>query len=206
MHERPPLITPYRILWSAAIVVVVALMVWLVRRDPGPAYEPVRLGELKSSVLRDGPHEASIDERASALSAELGDAEISVHSSDGKVKMRLWADEARKKAGHYTLKQGALQFEMSDAGHGNTVLLKVSDATYRREAGVVRVSGTLVGHVVGGNHFFSAEELVWDQSVALVTARRVHYVGPALDISGDSMTIDMATGKVQFDGPVEAGF
>jgi hypothetical protein len=206
VDPRQGWLSAYRLIWAGAALAVVALVAWLVSRDPGSAYEHAVPGELKSSVEKVKPRELSIDESASALQAELGDAEISVRSSDGKVKMRLWADEARKSAGHYTLKEGALQFDMSDGGVDNSVVLRVSDATYRREAGVVRVSGSLVGHVIGGNHYFAAEELYWDQSEARISARRVHYVGPALDVSGDSMSIDLATGQVDFTGPVEAGF
>ena len=64
---------------------------------------------------------------------------------------------------------------------------------------------TLLGYIAQGGQYFRASQLVWDQSSQSVTTSEVRYVGPSVEVTGEKMHVNLATGQVRFDGPVEVG-
>ncbi|MCH7472336.1 hypothetical protein IIA79_05225 [bacterium] len=193
----------YRYAW-AVLVVLFGLSVWwvLFKMETGPVFSDVDPSEVKKSTRSSESQEAqAIAERVEPLNMELSKAEFSLSSADGFLIMRVWADKAVKEGGHYTIDQGVMQFALEDR---NRLLLKVADATYRVESGVARVTGTLEGYIETGGQYFEAKEVTWDQGTKLVSATTVRYVGPHIEVTGERMSIDLATGIVTFDGPVEA--
>ena len=172
--------------------------VWL----HGPRFTEVKPEEVQSTAVpAPNPPKQSIGESAGPLKMDVNQAELSLSSGDGALKMRLWAAKANKLGDYFKIDEGTLQFTMKDR---NTLLLKVSDAEYRRERGVATVSGTLIGSIVGTGQYFSADKLSWDQAGHTVSTETVRYVGPHVDVTGQKMRIDMDTGIVTFEGPVEA--
>lgn len=157
---------------------------------------------MQSSEFADAPKEQSVDEQARGLKVGLEEAQITLSSGDGKLKMRMWATDGQKDGATYRVNDGVLLFALENQ---DSLILKVSDAEYRVEQDIAYVKGTLTGYLVGSQQFFSAAELAWDQQDKSVTARKVTYTGPHVEVSGEEMQVDMATGEVRFRGPVDAG-
>lgn len=157
---------------------------------------------MQKSEFSDSPQEQSVDEQARGLKVGLDEAQITLSSGDGQLKMRMWATKGEKEGATYKVKDGVLQFALENK---DTLILKVSDAEYRVEQDIAYVKGTLTGYLVGSQQFFSAAELAWDQQGKAVTAKKVTYTGPHAVVSGEEMQVDLATGEVHFKGPVEAG-
>jgi hypothetical protein len=193
-------VTGYAVAWTGLAAGFVVGLWLLLTRLPA---EQLRPGELEPLTRvpneRSGP---TIDDELSATDLTLGDAELTVSSSDGKLRMRVLIHTGRKERGLYTIEEGALQFSLGDK---ETLLLRLNNATYQREAGVARVRGTLVGYIAEGGQYFKAEELAWDRSSSSVTTEEVRYVGPSLEVTGERMRVNLETGVVKFEGPVEVG-
>ena len=98
--------------------------------------------------------------------------------------------------------EGVLLFSLPDH---DSLLLKLSDSRFSTETGVVEISGTIIGEVLGTGQFFEAEQLHWRLDEKQITANKVVYRGPNIDVSGEKMTLNLATGEVTFAGLVEAG-
>ena len=158
----------------------------------------VKIKSLEGEQLR----EPSIAGDGGPEEVEISGAEFVIKSADGSLVMKVWADEALKNESRYSVREGVLQFVMDQR---NTLLLKVSNASFSDESGIARVSGTIVGNIVGSEQFFSAENLTWDQSTEQVSASAVSFVGPSLEVMGERMVIELATGEVRFEGTVTAG-
>jgi hypothetical protein len=203
MPRLRQLFNAYRLFWLAAVLLFAAAIWWLLMRVTAtPPFTAVSPEDVQSTeVAEQNPPEPSIEKLAGPLSIDVEQAELSLSSADGQLKMRVWADSARKKGDLYELNEGALQFSLKDR---STLLLRVSDAQYRYEAGVAYVSGTLVGSIIGTEQYFSAEKLSWDQVQSTVTAETVRYAGPHVEVTGTKMIIDLVTGKIRFDGQVQA--
>jgi len=203
---RPPRAAAgaYGLLWLLALLGFGLLTWWSVRAvHLGPALPPVLPGQVRTTAFSDSPvPEQTIKQRTQPLRLSVSGADFTLSSSDGTLKMRVWADKAAKSGGAYDLSEGALEFVLQNH---DTLLLRVTDGTFRVESGVAQVSGTLIGHLVSGGQYFSAERLTWDQRSHAVQAERVRYTGPNIDVRGDQMSINLETGKAEFTGPVEAG-
>jgi hypothetical protein len=203
MRSRAPLLSGYWLFW-AAVLVAFGLAVWWVVAVwlHSPRFTEVKPEEVQSTAVpTPNPEPQNIGEAAGPLKIDVNKAELSLSSGDGELKMRLWAAKASKIEDYFTIDEGTLQFTMKDH---NTLLLRVTDAEYRRNRGVATVSGTLVGSIEGTGQYFSAEKLSWDQAGHTVTTETVRYVGPHVDVTGKQMRINMDTGVVTFEGPVEA--
>jgi hypothetical protein len=197
---RRGIVTGYRVVWAVLLAGFVALVWWLIATAPAERILP---GELQSAS--EDPRAGSsptIDDTIGATNLSLKGAELTVSSSDGKMKLRVRADSGRKERGLYSIEEGSLQFTL---GERDTLVLRLNNATYRREAGVVKVAGTLLGHITDGDQYFKAAELSWDQSSNTVRTSEISYVGPGFEVSGEQMSIDLPTGVVHFHGPVEMG-
>jgi hypothetical protein len=193
----------YRLAWLA-VLVAFGLLLWLIlaRWTAWPLFTEVDPSEVRSSEAEEETQQQpSIEKLAGPLTIEVEQAELSLSSTDGELKMRVWADQARKEGDRYQLDEGALQFSLKDR---NTLLLRVTDAEYRLEAGVAHVSGTLIGSIVGTEQYFSAERLSWNQVEGTVNAEIVRYIGPHCEVTGAAMQIDLASGQIKFNGPVQA--
>lgn len=192
----------YLLIWGAVLAAFASLLwlavyVWL----QGAEFTTVKPEEVQSTAVPESTRkEPSIEEQAGPLKVGVSEAQLSLSSGDGQLKMRVWADQALKEGGQFSIDEGALQFTLQDH---NTLLLRVSDADYRQESGVAHVSGTLIGSIEGTGQYFLAESLSWDQAQLYVTAEKVRYIGPHVDVTGEKMQIDLATGEVSFLGPVE---
>jgi len=199
-------ISRYAAVWILAIAAFGGAVWWLITSAPGP--------RITSSQLSSNPRAqastpaASIDERLSATNVKIRKSEFTVNSEDGSVKLRVLAAEGSKQRDVYNIRDGALEFSLSKDGAANkqnVVVVHINNATYSSSAGVVHVRGSLVGRIAAGGHTFSADELSWDEGQKKVTTSEVRYVGPNLDVSGKRMSVDLETGTVSFDGPVEVG-
>jgi len=203
MRSRAPLLSVYWLFW-AAVLLSFGLAVWWVVAVwlHGPKYTQVKPEEVQSNVLP-APDRSpqNIGETASPLKINVNQAELSLSSGDGQLKMRLWAAKANKIEDYLTIDEGVLQFTMKDH---NTLLLRVTDAEYRLNRSLATVTGTLIGSIEGTGQYFSADQLSWDQAEHTITTKTVRYVGPHVDVTGQQMSINMDTGVVTFEGPVEA--
>jgi hypothetical protein len=196
---RPGRVHLYSLLISVLGIATLGGVWWLVHNAPAPIIEPA---SLSSNRAPDAPA-ATIDESLGATDLALKGLSFSVTGGDdGRMKMELEAKEANKLRSLYTIHEGSMQFFINEK---NTLVIGLNNASYSREAGVVRVSGTLIGRIAEGGQYFKAEELSWDEAQMKVSTKEVQYVGPNLEVSGRQMSIDMRTGEVSFDGPVDVG-
>jgi hypothetical protein len=203
--KRGPIITRYGLAWLAAALVVCATVAWALFLRPGSRGSPVPLDEIKleaSETDSGSEKEQSIDEQAAALQLGLKDADLSITSDDGSVRMQVWFEEGEKKGAEFSIRSGAVLFAARDKP---TVIIRVTDGSFRREAGRAQIKGTLTGYVSEGPQFFTAKELYWDRASEVITATQVRYVGPNFEVAGSEMTVDLITKQVEFDGPVELG-
>jgi hypothetical protein len=204
VHRIKSIFNTYRLFWLAVLLLLGGGTWWLLFISPqADIFTQVVPEEVKSVALDDSnPPAESVGKDEGPIKVEISKATLTVASTDGELKMRVWADKAVKNAGVYKLQEGALEFALQNR---ETLLLRVSDAGFRVEANTARVEGTIIGQIKQSNQFFSAEKLSWNLSSHSVRAERVRYVGPNIEVSGAAMTIDLATGVVEFDGPVQAG-
>ena len=159
--------------------------------------------EVQSPVIdQANPPEQQVSKRPDPVNVDVNGASLTLSSSDGSLQMRVWADTAAKQGTNFDIKQGAMQFVMENR---DTLLLRVNDASMSTVSNVVKVSGSIVGRLVSGGQFFSANKLRWDQDLKRVEVSEVHYVGPGVEVTGKLMLIDLATSEVTFQGPVKAG-
>lgn len=206
--RRGAAVSLYGVAWLLAGLACCALLLWLLILRPGARGTAVPLERIKLDSRKDdakgGPDQPapSVDDQAAAIELGLQDAELSITSGDGSISMTLWADAGSKVGGNYRIKTGALQFAQKGK---DTILIRVTDASFVRERGTAKVRGTLTGYIYGSDQYFTAQELYWDKDKSVVTAHAVRYVGPSVDVSGSEMSIDLITKAVRFEGPVEAG-
>ncbi len=204
MRNWRNLINPYRLAWLAVVLLFALAIYWvLFLRPRDPASTRVRPEEVQSPVVDQGnPPEQQASKRPEPFRVDVSGASLALTSKDGTLSMRVWADEAFKHGTDYNIKEGALMFVLDNR---DTMLVRVTDASMSTVSNVATVSGTLVGQLVVGGQYFSARELKWNQETATVQVSEVRYVGPGVEVSGRKMYIDLATGEVRFEGPVEAG-
>ncbi|MCC7479357.1 hypothetical protein IT575_13005 [bacterium] len=200
----------YGAAWVLAVLIFGAGVFWMlnlrgVHREAGVPLDQLKLDSRGGPQQQNEPPK-SIDEQAAALQLGLQDAQLSITSADGSVSMTLWADEGEKDAGSYRIKTGALLFSTRKAGEEEeTVLIRVTDASFVREAGTAKVRGTLTGRIYESDQYFTAQEIYWDKDSSTVTAHAVRYIGPSVEVSGSKMRINLQDKSVVFEGPVEAG-
>jgi hypothetical protein len=116
--------------------------------------------------------------------------------------VRIWARQAEKNETGYAIEDGVLQFAMEER---STLMLHVEDATFTAATDIVELSGSLTGHVTGSDQYFEATKLTWKLDSTLVRTDKVVYRAPNIDVSGERMILDLASGEVRFEGQVEAG-
>lgn len=204
MRQAPNWINAYRVFWLAVVLLFGISVYWvLFIRPRDPASTRVKPEEVQSPVVdQANPPEQSVSKRPDPVNVDVNGASLTLSSSDGTLQMRVWADAAAKQGTDFEIKQGALQFVMSNK---DTLLMRVNDASMSTVSNVVQVSGSIIGRLVNGGQYFSAKKLRWDQNQQRVEVSEVRYIGPGVEVTGKSMSIDLATGEVTFQGPVEAG-
>lgn len=159
--------------------------------------------EVQSPVVEQGnPPEQIANKSPEPFKVDVSAASLTLSSSDGSLQMRVWADQAEKTGSLYKIKDGSLQFMLQNR---DTLIVRVTDGSLEYDTQVARVDGQLIGHLIEGNQYFSAERLVWDVNSKQVDIEKVRYIGPSVEVTGRSTRIDLATGEVMFSGPVEAG-
>lgn len=204
MQERRSWINSYRLAWLAIVLLFALSIYWVLFLRPRDAASTrVSPEDVQSPVVDQGnPPEQEASKRPEPFRVDVSGASLSLTSKDGTVQMRVWADEAFKHGTDYNIKEGALQFVLDNR---DTLLVRVTDASMSTVSNIATVSGSLIGQLVDGGQYFSARRLRWNQNEETVQVSEVRYVGPSVEVSGQTMIIDLATGEVQFQGPVEAG-
>jgi hypothetical protein len=204
VHNWRNWINPYRLAWLAAVLLFACAVYWLLFLRPrDPASMRVRPEEVQSPVVDQGnPPQQQASKRPEPFSVDVSGASLTLSSKDGTLQMRVWADEAFKHGTDYSIKEGALQFVLDNR---DTMLVRVSDAKMSTVSNIATVSGAIVGQLVDSGQYFSARKLTWDQGGATVIVSEVRYVGPSVEVTGRTMVIDLTSGEVSFEGPVEAG-
>jgi hypothetical protein len=198
--------TTYTLLWTLLLLLFLGGVWW------GVDHAPVRSltsNEFSSKATTQQNQQApSIDESLSATDIDLKQGKLTVNGDDGRITMVASIAEGVKKRNLYSINNGRMTFLLKSKRTGaekETLVLQLNNATYTREAGLVKVRGTLIGQIAEGGHYFKAEELSWDQSEQRVSTKEISYRGPGIDVSGKQMSIDLETGEVRFDGPVDVG-
>lgn len=192
--------TLYRLGWLGLLVLAVAVTLWLVFGRPAA---PVDLADVKPKYASPEAAAPKIQEEPFAdLILSMNEMELSLSSSDGSLKVRMWASKAEKNETGYSLEDGVLQFAMEDH---NTLMLRVQEATFTTATDTVELSGSLVGHVTGSDQYFEATKLTWNRNETVIHTDKVVYRAPNIDVSGERMTLDFTTGVVSFEGEVQAG-
>ena len=204
MWQRRPLVTSYRIMWVAIPAVFLAVVAYLLFVQPaGGRFAEVDRREVR--LATDAPDDLgqqhpSQPPEPSQLNVE--DAEVTVASADGYLKMHLWADRLAKDGPAYAVEGGLMQFETEN---GDTLLIEITSADYRTDDDIMTITGELRGIVEREQLQFTAREVVWDQRGNKLLARQVGLAGPVVNVTGQEMELDMLTGIVRFNGQVKAG-
>lgn len=195
--------SPNRLRWLA-IILLLGCAVWYGLFLLPSNMRRIKLAEVQTNEpgAQTSEPEKSIDEQAEGMRMNVNNAQITMSSGDGQMKMRMWAESGDKNGDVYGIDQGALQFALESR---DTLILKVTDGKFTQKKESAQVEGTLIGYIVGSQQFFSASTLTWDPNGRLVTATRVTFSSPHMEVTGDRMTINLETGEVRFEGPVEAG-
>lgn len=205
MHQRRGRVTPYMLLWCGVLLLFAGGVWWAVQHAPTRPIDPDDFTS-KASVHSD--RAATIDETLSATDIETKNAEWTVNGDDGKITLIASVDEGVKKRSQYSITNGKLTFLLKSKQTGaqkEQVVIDLANAVYKKEEGLVTVRGTLHGSISAGGHEFLAKEMNWNQSQHKVTTKEISYRGPGVDVSGKEMSIDLETGEVRFDGPVDVG-
>jgi hypothetical protein len=159
--------------------------------------------EVRSPVVEDNnPPDQDAGKTPEPFKVDVSAASLTLSSSDGSLQMRVWADKAEKTGAIYKIKDGSLQFMLENR---DTLIVRVTDGSLQHDNQIARVDGQLIGHLIEGNQYFSAEKLVWNVNSKQVQIEEVRYIGPSVEVTGHSTRIDLATGEITFTGPVEAG-
>ena len=199
MGKSSGYITYYRARWLVFVALFVLGALWLVLGYQAPRVSP---DDIKSAVKQENPPPQTIQQRAGPLSLDLGGMDLSLSSSDGSLKMRLWAADAHKTGDRYEISGGAMQFATDS---DTTVTLEVDDAVYTQDDGIVRIIGAIKGVISGSEQYFEANEVEWDQSGNTLRTGLVNFRSPFFEVSGSEMSIDLLTGEIRFTGPITAG-
>lgn len=162
--------------------------------DPGNVHS-VSISDEKQTV-------EDINEKAGQVGVDVEGVEFSLSSFDGELIFRLWADKAVKQGGRFELGQGTALFSMPNK---NSLLLRLNNCEYSRATDTVELTGSITGQILDTGQIFTAEELDWYMGSEAVEAQRVVYIGPNIEVQGNSMSIDLKTGQLDFTGPVNAG-
>jgi hypothetical protein len=209
------IVTTYRLTWLVLLALVVAATVWLAL---GRRIVPVPANEVRPTIAaQEEPQQEYRQEPFADLIIEMNEIELSLSSREGSLKLRVWAREAEKNETGYAISDGVLQFAMEER---STLLLHVQDASLATATDTVELSGSLVGHVMdgsqtgevqpdaddtGGDQYFEATRLTWNMNESVIRSDKVVYRAPSIDVSGERMILDLATGGIEFEGKVEAG-
>ena len=200
MRNGAGLVTRYRITWLMLLVLAIAVTLLLIF---GRSVTPVASTDVKPSIITKNQPEQQYEEEPFAdLIVNMTELELSLSSSDGALKVRIWARQAEKNQAGYAIADGVLQFAMEER---STLLLRVQNAEFAMATGEVAVSGSLVGHITGSSLFFETQELIWRQDENRINTAKVTYRAPNIEVTGERMTLDLETGVVRFEGAVEAG-
>lgn len=161
---------------------------------------PVSPDDIKTQQSKNPPPQ-TLEDRAAPVSIDLENVEVALSSSDGSLKMQLWAKRARREAGDLLIVQGALQFAMENR---NTMLVTISDGMYSQDDKQAKVTGELQGRIEESEQYFEANELIWDITGSAITTRDVSYHSPTIEVTGGCMCIDLKTGEIIFEETVDA--
>lgn len=190
-------------MWLVVLLLFFAAVWWLLNRARAPdSYTQVRPEEVKlESMPEEKARDLEDEMNENPLNIAIQDVQFSVRSDNGELVMNVYASEAEKDGSNYSLSEGVIQFQTEQ---GRELVLTVTDGLYEQDQGVVRIRGDIIGAINESRQFFSADELTWTQSSNDLTATKVLYQAPSIEVSGESMLIDMDSGEVRFDGTVEA--
>jgi hypothetical protein len=192
--------------WSGVLLLFVGFVWWAIEKAPTKPIDP---GDFTSKASVQGSQpEATIDQTLSATDIETKNAKWTVNGDDGKITLVASVAEGVKSRSQYSITDGTLTFLLRSKQTGaqkEQVVINLANAEYRKEEGLVTVRGTLHGTISAGGHQFLAEEMSWNQSRHEVTTRQISYRGPGVDVNGKQMSINLETGEVRFDGPVDVG-
>lgn len=193
----------YAVIWLLLLLGLGGGMWWMVfKAQPPAALGPVKPEEVKTEALGAAETEpATAEKRPEPARAYLEQAELSVASPDGSLRLDVRATEAHKEGSRYRLKQGLISFRSENA---DQLELTISDGTYLLEAGVAYIEGSLSGRVLGTNQQFEAQRLRWNQMSNAVLAEAVRLRGDNFAVAGERMRIQLPQGLIEFDGPVTA--
>lgn len=197
MYRPQPLFSRYRLIWATLVFLFVGatiLTVWLMT----PA--PVSPDDIKTAQSKNPPPQ-TLEERAAPVNIDLENVEVVLSSSDGSLKMQLWAKKARRDNGALMIIQGALQFEMENR---NTMLVMISDGIYSQDDKEAKVNGVLRGKIEESQQYFEASELTWDISGTEIKTQDVNYYSPTIEVTGGCMCLDLKTGEIIFEKTVDA--
>jgi len=209
MRSGAGIVTSYRLTWLVLLALIVAATLWLAL---GRRVAPVAPADVKPSIAApDDLAQQYQEEPFADLIVNMTELELSLSSSDGSLKVRIWARRAEKNETGYAIEDGVLQFALEQR---SALLLHVQDAVFTTATDTVEMSGSLVGHVTGSDQFFEATRLTCDlngtvtdtdEVVYLVYTDKVVYRAPNIDVSGERMILELPSGVVKFEGEVEAG-
>ena len=207
---RRGIVNSYRLLWVALILGFGLLIWWFTMRSTGARrlaeeFDPAQIKRLPTEEeQQQEPELPKPDNFADAAPKEIvvDDADFAITGPDGLTVMKLWVRKGTRDGSEFKLEKGTLELEMKNK---STLLLNVTDGLFASEEGSVRVEGSITGQIYGTDQFFEARRLVWMQDSNSVRTETVRYIGPFVDVTGDRMDFDVATGEITFDGPVTAG-
>src|SRR5687768_17037683 len=110
--SRAGKITAYSLAWGAVLLLFAAAVWWVTKLAPGRPLSPEEIaGGARPS---DRAPAASIDESLGATDIYIKGAQWTETGKNGKVTMRVRAEEATKLRGQYSIREGSLRFTLKD--------------------------------------------------------------------------------------------
>jgi hypothetical protein len=195
--------TRYAVFWLV-LLALLGYAAWhfvFVARQPDQL-GPVPVGQVKAeSIASPESIGKTLEKPPEPFEAQLDEARFSLTSPDGQTSLEVRAREAEKKGTSYALKLGSLNFTQDKR---SLLQLSITDANYNVENGIAHVVGSMQGKLPVSGQSFSAERLRWNEKTNVVNADEVRYTADRFEVSGQSMQIELDTGRVQFTGPVTA--
>jgi hypothetical protein len=169
---------------------------------PDEQYSEVRASEVRLATDEpDEPREQEARRPPEPSRIEVSDAELTIASADGYLKMHLWAKNVNKNGTTYDIADGVMRFQLENR---DTLQLELSDARYATGDNSLHVQGELRGTIIEEQLQFTASSLSWDRRESKIHASEVWLRGPVVDVRGEDMVFDLVTGIISFNGPVSA--
>jgi len=179
--------------WTAATLVLSAALVYFGLTSRSGVREEIPQAELKAGLGK-----RTFDpNNPPAFTVER--AELVLSDKDGKPKLRLETDRIVGENQVLSVREVTARFALEKE---DELVIEARDCKYFLEGKEAVIEGDVRGSVAARGQAFSARKLSWSEESAAIKAHDVVMTDPQFTTRGDSMTIDLESGKIDLTGGV----